>query len=93
MPRYNNSSPIQVSGLMRGPAQPSTLEAMGTNHRPDKLWPLRTKALGRRPAQAPARSAWAVIGTVIAVVLAIGGLVVVGAAVMASVALSHTGGK
>jgi hypothetical protein len=34
-----------------------------------------------------------VIGTVIAVVLAIGGLVVVGAAVMAAVALSHTGGK
>jgi len=34
-----------------------------------------------------------VIGTVIAVMLAVGGLVVVGFAVVAAVALSHMGGK
>ena len=91
--RYNNSSPIRVSGLMRGPAQPSTLEVMGTNHRPGKPRPLRSQDLGGRPAHVPGRSVWTVIGTVIAVLLAVGGLVVVGFAVIAAVALSHTGGK
>jgi len=66
---------------------------MGTNHQPGQHWPLRSQDLDRRPAQVPARSVWAVIGTVIAVMLAVGGLVVVGFAVVAAVALSHMGGK
>jgi hypothetical protein len=46
-----------------------------------------------RSAHPPARSVWAIIGIIVSVLLALGGLAVVGFIVLLYVGLSHFGGN